>query len=98
MNNRLEVIEQISSICNTVSLKAKGAEICKVLFNQYIFEEFGKYPDLPPSAVEALNAKQKLQAIKIYKEETGLRLLGCKQAIENYMLEVYDCDRFDDLE
>jgi ribosomal protein L7/L12 len=94
MNNKLEVIEQISSICTTFSLKVKGAEICKVLFNQYIFEEFSQYPELPPSAVEALNVEQKLQAIKIYKNETGLPLVECKRAIENYMLEVYGCDRF----
>lgn len=89
MNHRLQSIEQISSICNTASLKAKGAEICEVLFNQYIFEEFGKYPDLSPDAVEKLRLRKKLDAVKIYRNETGLSLIECKRAIENYMMEVY---------
>ena len=92
--NKLQAIEQINDICNTVSMKAKGAEICKVLFNQYIFEEFGKYPDLSPSAVEELHLREKLKAVKIYRDQTGFPLIECKRAIENYMLEVYGCDRF----
>jgi ribosomal protein L7/L12 len=92
--NKLQAIEQITDICNTVSMKAKGAEICKVLFNQYIFDEFCQYPDLPSSAVEALHDSEKLQAIKIYRDQTGLPLIECKRAVENYMMLTYGYDRF----
>lgn len=96
--NKLEAIEQIANICNSVPMKNKGVEICKVLFNQYIFEEFGKYPDLSPSAVETLHLRKKLDAIKIYRDDTGLPLIDCKRAVEKHMVEIYGCDRFPTLE
>lgn len=92
--NKLQAIEQIADICNTVSMKARGAEICKVLFNQYIFDEFCQYPDLPPDAVEALHDSEKIQAIKIYRDQTGLPLIESKRAVDNYMMKVYDCNSF----
>lgn len=95
--NKLQAIEQITNICNTVSMKAKGAEICKVLFNQYIFDEFGQYPDLPSDAVEALHDSEKLRAIKIYRDQSGLPLIECKRAVDNYMMKVYDCNNFNNI-
>jgi hypothetical protein len=92
--NRLEAIKQIEEICSTTEMKSKGVEICKILFNQYIFEEFGMYPELPPQCVKSLNDKQKLEAVRQYRNATGLSLLECKRAVENYMMEEYGCDRF----
>ena len=92
--NKLEAIEQITDICNTVAMKANAVEICKVLFNQYIFEELGQYPDMTADAVEALHRSDKLQAIKSYRNQTGLPLLECKRAVEAYMYSTYGYDKF----
>lgn len=92
--NRLEAIKQIEEICSTTEMKSKGVEICKILFNQYIFEAFGMYPELPPECIESLNLEKKLEAIKHYRNATGLSLLECKRAVENYMMKEYGYDRF----
>ena len=84
--NRLEAIKQIQEICSTTEMKRKGVEMCKILFNQYIFEEFGMYPELSPECIESLNLEQKLEAVKHYRNATGLSLLDSKRAIENYMM------------
>ncbi len=92
--NKLDAIKQIEEICSTSQMKSKGAEMCKILFNQYIFEAFGMHPELPPECIESLNLEQKLEAIKHYKNATGLTLLECKRAVENYMMKEYGRDRF----
>ena len=92
--NQLDAIKQIAEICSTTEMKRKGAEMSKILFNQYIFEKFDIYPEPPPECIESLNLERKLDAVKNYKNATGLSLLDSKRAIENYMMRVYGRDRF----
>lgn len=42
-------------------------------------------PDLPEAAIEALNAGDKIEAIRIVREATGLGLKEAKDAVERYV-------------
>ena len=95
--NNIDMIKKLEEICTVGTLKTHGAKMATVLFNLWLFDEMGTYPDLPSEAVMALNDQEKLKAVKIYKQETGLPLIECKRAVEAFMLRQWGIDRFPDL-
>jgi hypothetical protein len=44
--------------------------------------QYVPFADLPPAAAEALRAGNKIQAIKIYREATGVGLKEAKDAVD----------------
>lgn len=93
--SNLDMIKEIEEICKVTSLKQHGAKMATVLFNKWLFEEMQTYPDLSSKAVLALvNDRDKLEAVKIYRQETGLPLIECKRAIEDFMVDQWGFERF----
>lgn len=96
--NNLDMLKELEEICSVASIKHHGAKMATVIFNKWLFEEMQTYPDLSPEAVLALvNEKDKIKAIKIYRQETGMPLIECKTAIEAFMVEQWGVDRFSKL-
>ncbi len=95
MKNNLETLMQIEEICNISALKKSGVQIANVVYNQWLFDKMEAWPDLPSEAVLALcNNQDKLRAVRIYKEYTGLPLIECKRAIESFMVKQWGFERF----
>jgi hypothetical protein len=75
VGNRLNEIEQ--RVCPLYRIEAK----LDFLLEQAHLE-FDPYANLPREVVEAVQRGQKVKAIKLYRQTTGLRLKAAKDFIE----------------
>ena len=62
-----------------------SAEEKAMLYPQVSDAEFSQ--TMPFDVVNAINAKQKIQAIKLYKQQFGCSLKDAKNAVERYMIQ-----------
>lgn len=59
-----------------------SAEVTSALMEAHVYKG-----DLVQEEIDALEAKNKLQAIRLYKQRTDESLINCRKDIEEYMMK-----------